>query len=272
MKNKDNESKRNRLVTKTIVLVISFLIMLYYVINMKQYDIIASTVIAISNNFFILGISEYKRQTGLALAALLVGSICYSITYTFDSMISQGYPWMNVICYGMSLFLLLFTSGCIRKHKKLDTRQLLKPYATTDQSIATKLVLVLVIIAITMTLSASAVKSAGRLGDSGISMTEFNVIDYSIYTLIIILNFLLPFELAFRMKNGQIYAIVVRIVSLLVAYIIADKSTNSAYISNQFIVLVTILILVIINRDRDKLADNKKQKVKAKLNKTIEKK
>lgn len=123
-----------------------------------------------------------------------------------------------------------------------------------------------------MTLSASAVKSAGRLGDSGISMTEFNVIDYSIYTLIIILNFLLPFELAFRMKNGQIYAIVVRIVSLLVAYIIADKSTNSAYISNQFIVLVTILILVIINRDRDKLADNKKQKVKAKLNKTIEKK
>lgn len=221
--------------------------MLYYIVNMQQYDIIASTMITISNILFIIGVAEYKQRTGLALAALLVGSICYSMTYGFDSMISQGYPWMNVICYGMSLFILLFTSGCIKQHKKPDIKQLFKPYATTNQSMATKVILVLVIIAITMTLSASTVKSMSRLGDAGISMTEFNIVDYSVYTLIIILNFLLPFELAFRMKNGQIYAVSVRAVSLVVACMISEKSINLGYIHVQFIVLTSIIMLIAIN-------------------------
>lgn len=246
MKNKDIKNKRNGLIVKTVILVISFMFMLYYIVNMQQYDMLASVIIAISNILFIIGIGEYKQRTGLALAALLVGSICYSLTYTFDSMISQGYPWINVICYGMSLFTLLFTSGCIKKHKKLDIKQLFKPYATTNQSAATKIVLVLVIIAITMTLSASTVKSLDRLGDSG-GLVEFSVIDYSVYTLIIILNFLLPFELAFRMKNGQIYAVSVRAISLVVACMIAEKSTNLAYMHVQFIVLASMIMLVAIN-------------------------
>lgn len=247
MKNKDIKNKKNKLVTKTVILVVSFMFMLYYVVNMQQYDMIASVVIAISNILFIIGIAEYKQRTGLALAALLVGSICYSLTYEFDSMISQGYPWINVICYGISLFILLFTSECIKKHKKPDIKQLLKPYATTNQSMATKLVLVLVIIAITMTLSASAVKNLDRLGDSGASLTEFSVVDYSVYTLIIILNFLLPFELAFRMKNGQIYAVSIRAISLVVACMIAEKSINLGYIHVQFIVLASMIMLVAIN-------------------------
>lgn len=247
MKNKCIKNKRNGLISKTMILVASFMLMLYYIVNMQQYDMLASVVIAISNILFIIGIAEYKQRTGLALAALLVGSICYSLTYEFDSMISQGYPWINVICYGISIFILLFTSGCIKKHKKPDIKQLLKPYATTNQSVATKIILVLIIIAITMALSASAVKNLDRLVGSGGSLAEFSVIDYSVYTLIIILNFLLPFELAFRMKNGQIYAVSVRAISLVVACIIAEKSTNLAYMHVQFIVLASMIMLVAIN-------------------------
>lgn len=226
-----------------MILVVSFMFMLYYIVNMQQYDMLASVVIAISNILFIMGIAEYKQRTGLALAALLAGSICYSLTYEFDSMISQGYPWINVICYGISSFILLFTSECIKRHEKPDIKQLLKPYATTNQSTATKIVLVLVVIAITMTLSASAVKNLDRLGN----LAEFSVIDYSVYTLIIILNFLLPFELAFRMKTGQIYAVSVRAISLVVACMISEKSINLGYIHVQFIVLASMIMLVAIN-------------------------
>ena len=88
MKDKDIKNKRNGLIVKTVILVISFMFMLYYIVNMQQYDILASVIIAISNILFIIGIGEYKQRTGLTLAALLVGSICYSLTYTFDSMIS----------------------------------------------------------------------------------------------------------------------------------------------------------------------------------------
>lgn len=246
MKNKDIKNKKNGLIANTVILVVSFMFMLYYIVNMQQYDMLASVVIAISSILFIIGIVEYKQRTGLALAALLVGSICYSLTYEFDSMISQGYPWINVICYGISMFILLFTSECIKKHKKPDMKQLLKPYATTNQSMATKMVLVLVVIAITMALSASAVKNLDRLG-SGESLAEFSVIDYSVYTLIIILNFLLPFELAFRMKNGQIYAVSVRAISLVVACMISEKSINLGYMHVQFIVLASMIMLVAIN-------------------------
>lgn len=261
MKNKDIKNKKNGLITKTVILVISFMFMLYYIVNMQQYDMLASVVIAVSNILFIIGIGEYKQRTGLALAALLVGSICYSLTYEFDSMISQGYPWINVICYGISLFMLLFTSGCVKKHKKPDTKQLFKPYATTNQSTATKIVLVLVIIAITMTLSASTVKSLNRLGNSG-GLTKFSIIDYSVYTLIIILNFLLPFELAFRMKNGQIYAVSVRAISLVVACMMAEKSINLGYMHVQFIVLASMIMLVAINfhdkKQHKEVIDDKK--------------